>query len=418
MKKSISLFLIVWLCNAGIGLAQKLVTIEECETLFVKNNFLLLAEQYNVQASKAAVIQAAIWEQPYFTAELNLVNPEAGKILDVGRNGQKAFAVQQLIYLGGKKKSEVAFAKSNQAIAELEFEQLVRQLKFEIAGNFYTLFFELIKANNIDEQLQHVDRLTAAYAEQVQKGNIALRDLVRLQSLSLNIKSQLTTIRQNIFQAQSNLKLLTGLDSVVVPVAEKQISTEIFSKDLPFNIDQLKDFAVEKNTEMLLAKKIVANADLFLQWQKTLNTPDLNLGPSYDQRGGAFANQVNLNMGISLPFWRRNRGNIGIAKAQAMQSSAQKDYKELELKTKVENVYNNLLQQQQQYKMLGPGIIPNSELVYRGILENFQKQNISLIEFTDFMESYSQNILLLNEMKKQIILSGEELNFLVNEKLF
>lgn len=418
MKKSISLFLIAWLCNAGIGLAQKQLTIEECEALFVKNNFLLLAAQYNIQASKAAVIQAAIWEQPYFSAELNLINPEAGKILDVGKNGQKAFAVQQLIYLGGKKKSEVAFAKSNQAIAGLEFEQLARQLKFEIAENFYTLFFELVKSDNINEQLQNVDRLTVAYAEQVEKGNIALRDLVRLQSLSLNIKSQLTSIRQNIFQAQSNLKLLTGQDVVVVPVADMQFLNEVFDKSIPFNIDQLKSLAVEKNTEIQLAGKIVANADLYLQWQKTLNTPDLNLGPSYDQRGGAFANQVNLNMGISLPFWRRNRGSIGAAKAQAMQSSALKQYKELALKAKLENAWNNLLQQQQQYKMVGPGITPNSDLVYRGILENFRKQNISLIEFTDFMESYSQNILLLNEMKKQIIISGEELNFLLNEKLF
>ncbi|WP_336516210.1 TolC family protein [Pollutibacter soli] len=398
--------------------AQKQLTIEQCETFFLKNNFLLIAEQYNIVASQAGVVQAAIWEQPYFNAEFNFVNPEAGAVFDVGKNGQKAFAIQQLIYLGGKKKSEIALARSNQAIAEMEFEQLVRQLKFEIATSFYTLFFEINKASSIEEQLQNVDRLTDAYAEQVKRGNIALKDLVRLQSLSLNIKSQLSAIRQNIFQAQSNLKLLTGLDSLIVPAGGEQISDEDFVKVLSYNSDQIKERAIGKNTEILIAEKMVANAELYLQWQKTLNTPDLTLGPSYDQRGGAFANQVNMNLGISLPFWRRNRGNISIAKAQSIQSSVLKDHKTLELKTKIDNTINNLLHQQQLYKNFGPEILPNAELVYRGMLANFQKQNISLIEFTDFIESYSQSILLINEIKKQIVLFGEELNFLVNEKLF
>ncbi|MNF17884.1 hypothetical protein D3C80_2216560 [compost metagenome] len=52
------------------------------------------------------------------------------------------------------------------------------------------------------------------------------------------------------------------------------------------------------------------------------------------------------------------------------------------------------------------------------MLTNFQKRNVSLLEFTDFMESYNQAIIQLNELKKKVVLAGEELNSTINKDLF
>ena len=57
-------------------------------------------------------------------------------------------------------------------------------------------------------------------------------------------------------------------------------------------------------------------------------------------------------------------------------------------------------------------------MVYTGILENFQKRNVSLLDFTDFMESYNQAAVQINELKKKVVLSGEELNSTINKDLF
>jgi cobalt-zinc-cadmium efflux system outer membrane protein len=52
------------------------------------------------------------------------------------------------------------------------------------------------------------------------------------------------------------------------------------------------------------------------------------------------------------------------------------------------------------------------------MLNNFQKRNVSLLEFTDFMESYNQASIQVNELKKKVVLSGEELNSTINKDLF
>ena len=60
----------------------------------------------------------------------------------------------------------------------------------------------------------------------------------------------------------------------------------------------------------------------------------------------------------------------------------------------------------------------NLETVYNGILKNFRSRNISLMDFTDFLESYRQTVLQVYEMKKQIMFSAEEINQLVQTKIF
>jgi cobalt-zinc-cadmium efflux system outer membrane protein len=58
------------------------------------------------------------------------------------------------------------------------------------------------------------------------------------------------------------------------------------------------------------------------------------------------------------------------------------------------------------------------ELVYNGMLTNFRKGNVNLIEFTDFMDSYRETALQIYDMKNEIMQSAEQLNQLVQTKIF
>jgi cobalt-zinc-cadmium efflux system outer membrane protein len=411
-------FLILFCCYAWATTAQTSLTLEECEAQFRKNNLLLLAEEYNITAAEAAVIQARIWELPTLYGELNAYNPDEKKTFDIGQTGQKSAQVSQLIYLGGKKKSEVAFARSNLEIATLQFEQLVRELRYQLRESFYSIHYDLLKAKTTTVQLNNVDSLAVAYAREAQRGNIPLKDVVRLQSLVLDIKNELLSIQRNIFSEQERLKILSGMPGEIIPFINDNDLDQVYAKPIPFTLTQLQETMLDKNPEALMYRKMMGNNDLYLRWQKALAVPDLTLGGAYDQRGGAFHNQVNVTVGIPLPLWNKNKGNIAIANAQRSRGQLMKDQKDLEMKSRVESTYKTFLFQQDQYAKLNTNTVENLEAVYNGILENFQKRNISLIEFTDFMESYNQSVLLFNEMKKQIVISGEELNLLVNEKVF
>lgn len=62
--------------------------------------------------------------------------------------------------------------------------------------------------------------------------------------------------------------------------------------------------------------------------------------------------------------------------------------------------------------------LDNLDLVYNGMLKNFRNGNVSLIEFTDFMESYRQTALQIYDMKNELIQAAEKLKQLVQTKIF
>ena len=189
MKLKLVGFSILLLFNQ-LSNAQKKLDLNGSEEQFLKNNLLLLARHYNIDAAKAQTIQAKIWELPFFSGEFNLINPTDSKVLDVAGGGQKAFSVQQLIYLGNKKKNQVDLAKINEQLAELDFQDLLRNLKYQLRQSFYIVYFNNKKIETTDLQINQISELVNAYSQQAQKGNVPLKELVRLQSLLISFRNE------------------------------------------------------------------------------------------------------------------------------------------------------------------------------------------------------------------------------------
>ncbi|KAF2508269.1 TolC family protein [Flavobacterium foetidum] len=415
MKKLFALLLFALLNQAAI--AQKTVTLQDCESQFLKKNLFLLASQYNIDASKALTIQARIWDNPTISAELNAYNPERDKYFDIGKNGQKVFSIEQLIYLGGKKRNEVKLAQTNAQLAELQFNDLLRTLKFQLRKSFYTVYYNSKNLENTDKQLAHIENLINSYSIQAQKGNIPLKDVVRLQSLYLNFKNERLEVINNNIEEQANLKLLLNETENVVPVVSKDDSNK-YLKVIDFDLKNFEEQAIANRPDYLAKQKEIDANELNVKWQKSLAIPDITVGANYDQRSGAFNNEANVNVAIPLPLWNKNKGNIKYAQTLLEQSKIEKQNFELQLQTEITSAWTKWDESRQNYAVIKPTVNSDFEAVYNGMLTNFQKRNVSLLEFTDFMESYNQAIIQLNELKKKVVIAGEELNSTINKDLF
>ncbi|MFW0739822.1 TolC family protein [Flavobacterium sp. T12S277] len=414
MRKLCAFLLVLF---GPVVLAQKTVTLQDCESQFLKNNLFLLASQYNIDASKALTIQARIWDNPSVTAELNAYNPERNQYFDIGKQGQKAFGIEQLIYLGGKKRNEIKLAQTNEQLAELQFNDLLRTLKLQLRKSFYTVFYNKKSLETTDNQLAHIEDLISSYSVQVQKGNLPLRDLVRLQSLYLNFKNERMEVVNENIEEQANLKLLLNSAENVIPEVSKEEFNK-YLKTVPFDLKTFQDEAIANRPDYLAKQKDIEANEINVKWQKALSVPDITVGATYDQRSGAFNREANLTLGIPLPLWNKNKGNIKYAKTILEQSKVEKQNFDLQLQTEITSAWNKWEESRKNYVVIKPTVNSDFEAVYNGILTNFQKRNISLLEFTDFMESYNQAAIQVNELKKKVILSGEELNSTINKDLF
>lgn len=415
MKNKIGLLIL--LLTTQLSFSQKHSSLEECEAQFLKTNLVLLASHYGIDQAKALTIQAKIWDNPILSADLNLYNPEREKYFDNGTEGAKSFGISQIIYLGGKKANQVKLAKTNEQLAELEFNDLLRNLKFKLRQSFYTVYYNTQNIEVTDSQIVQLEDLIKSYSKQVEKGNIPLKDLVRLQSLYLSFKNARMEVVNNNIEQQETLKLLLNQNQPVVPVVDKSNHLK-YTKDLKFDIKTLLEEATNNRPDYLLQKKTIEANELNIKLQRSLAIPDVVLGVAYTQRGAAFDNQKSVNLSIPLPLWNANKGNIQLSKLNLEQSKVNLQNSDLQLESEITANWNKWDVSRRNLNQISSTVNDNFDVVYKGVLSNFQKSNIDILEFTDFMESYREAIIQLNDLKKKVSLTAEELNSTINKDLF
>lgn len=413
MNKIAGLFVVI---SSLMTAQQQQMSLLDCENAFQTNNLQLLAEQYSINMADADILQAKIWELPQLSGQINAYNPEGRKVFDIG--AAKGAQVTQLIYMGGKKKNEIAFAKSSKELAQLQFSQLLVELRTQLHTTYYNLYYEKLKLENTNKQLGYMNDLLSAYKVQSAKGNVSLKDEVRLQSIVIQLNNDKIGINKDILEFEQNLKVLTGITDDIEPQLSEAEARDILASQPFGQEDELKKKALENNADYLYNLKLIDNSKLYAQWQKSLNVPDLNVGAGWDQNGGTFKNEVNLLLGIPLPLWKSNQGNVEKANYAIKQNQKNADFQKLTLETKVQSAYKTWKGQYDQLAEIKSTDLNNLELVYNGILKNFRNGNVSLIEFTDFMESYRQTALQIYDMKNEVIQSAEQLNQLVQTKIF
>ena len=416
MRKCIVLLLLM--CSIQLFAQQELtLSLKECESLFVKNNLDLLAAKFNIDAAQAAIIQARTWENPNLSVGLNAYNPDLKKYFDIGSSGEKSAGFDQLIHIGGKKHYEVAIASGNAEVAQLEFADLLRNLKLQLRQAYFGLYYQNLSYASIHKQLSNLDSLVVSYQTQVQKGNLPLKDLVRLRSLELNLKNQKSQLYENIVDFQGKLTILTGIASNILPVPS-EVEVVVYQENKILEPDTLNHLAILNRTDLKISGKQVAVQNLNVKWQKALAIPDLTLGAQWDQSGSAFKNQVGLNIGIPLPLWNHNQGNIKMAKAQLEESAVQQKLQTNKVSSEVRQAYLKWQEATENYHYLTKNSLQNLEEVQNGIFKNFKNGNLSLIEFTDFMESYHATLLQYYQFAQNLVNACEELNFATNSKIF
>jgi len=392
------------------------LSLEDAEARFLKNNLMILAEQYSVEAQSALVVQARLWANPRLTAEMNAYNPQNNEYFDVGKQGQKAFAIEQLIYLGGKRKNQIALARQNAELASFELEDLLRNLKLQLRESFYSIYYDQQTLRRYTHQLELLSSIIAAYQIQSDKGNIPLKEVLRLKAVYYRLNNDKTTLINNILDEQSTLKVLLREENFVEPVPAEGF----FEKYAPgaYTENELTAQALTSRPDYKIAQGEVRYAELNHRLQRSMAVPDVTLGGAYDQRGGAFVNQVGVTVGIDLPVLNRNQGNIKSSQYALQRTTSERDNKKLEITSQVQSALQKLIRVEEEFRTIDESFTRDFESLNDGVIKNFQKRNVSLLEFVDFFESYNESLQALNELRKARLRSYEELNNTVGTELF
>jgi outer membrane protein, heavy metal efflux system len=391
------------------------LSVKDADRMFLQKNLLYAAGRLNVEARKAMEIQARLYPNPEFTAGINVYDNDNKKLFYAGKNGEKNFDFQQLILLGGKRKNQIELSEQNSKQAGLDLENLLRNLRYELHTSMYGLHFDLLTLTKFNTQLGQLDTIIDAYEQQTKKGNIPLKEVVRLKSVYIRLNNDKTDLLQSIQQEQKDLQIILHDTMFVIP--EVDTSMEKTFDQVP-TLDSLEQIALRSRQDLKSSDLDRSIADLNIKYQKSLAVPDLNLGTNYEQLGGAFSNQFMLSVGIPLPLWNRNQGNIRYAQTQRKIADVSYQTQQAAVISEVAAAWAGMRRSIQEYEKTKQ--VYNSDFadVYAGMQSNFLKRNISIVEFVDFFESYNETIAEVNRVRKQLALGAENINFTIGYPVY
>lgn len=390
------------------------LSLQDLEKRFMDSNLILLAAHYNVDAQKALIDQAKKWDNPVLNTDQ--VIAANGKFFPYGTNpdgsysGQYYIQVQQLIKTAGKRSKLVDMATTNSKISELQLQDVLRSLRYQLHIDFYTLYQQLETRSIYLDQVTQLNKLLSGMDAQLKAGNIAQKDQLRIQALLISQEQDITELNRSISDVENDLKTLL------------QIKEHVFVKPMGISISStINGNVMDTATIYETGKKnnpyyqIQQFQTLFqqqnLSYQKALRVPDLTLGPNFDRNSSFAPNYFGLGVSLPLPILNSNKGNIKSAEYTVKQQQTLTMSAESELRNNIENAYNKLLLSIKQENGTQKEFYTKYRSMYQNILQSYQQRQINLLEFLDFYSDYSDSQQRLIQQHLNLQLAKEELNY-------
>ena len=421
--KKVHFFLIFILCG-GYSYAQDTsslylqdtlpLTLKQAETMFLNKNLDLIVQKYSIDSAKATVITAGLYDNPDFSYSNAFYNPGTRRFFDPEMSVQ----VSQLIRLAGKRNKSIDLAKSGIDIAQFQFYDLLRTLRFVLRNDFYNIYFLEQSSQLYQLEITSLQKIIPTFEEQAKKGFIAPIDVLRIKSQLYTLQAEYDNLKTNIDNVQSELKLLLRAEpsGFIMPVIEvSNISENGISKTLYLS---LIDSAIVNRPDLKLLNADIIYSNYNLKLQQALAKPDITISAGYDRQGGYVPDYNAIGVSIPLPFFNRNQGNIKNAKIQTEVNKTVYESGLDKVKNEVATSYITALRSEKLLMGFDPSFEEKMKNLINQVTINFQKKNITILEFLDFYDSYKQNVLQMNQLRFNKMSALEQLNFAIGKIIF
>lgn len=401
---------------------------QQYEELFLKQNLLLLAEKYNIDQAEAMVLQAKLWPNPNLTVEdVNLwtTNKQLSYLDEplppvfgnAAKNTQFAVQIEQLIVTAGKRRKLMNLEKVGVKVAEQEFEELLRQLKYDFRNALTELQYLQLYNKVFFKQRDLIQNLLEAYKRQLENNNISKGDYVRLQTLKFKLSKDINELIREKNEQEKELKVLLSLtDQTNLFVLEDDFEPD-FRRLQNIEFLTLKEEIFAHRPDVKLADLENQHFKSLLSYEKSQAIPDVNFSASYDRGGGVWPSFFGFGLSIDLPVFNRNQGNIAYAQLGIENTGIRSSEIRLRAEAQFDQNYKDFIAALAFYESIDRDFERDLDEIFENYTKNFTNRNISLLQYLDFQEAYLENKKIILESKKEIHLYLETLQYTIGKEI-
>ncbi len=301
--------------------------LEEFERMALQNNPTLAQTQANVRVSAGLARQAGLYPNPtvgYYGDEIR------GGYYGGGKQGG---FISQTIVMGGK----LGAARRVAQLASKQAETSGAAQRLQVLNNVRIGFYQVLAAQRLVEVRQNLTKLAAdATQTSHQLANVGQAD--RPDVLQTEVEEQQAIVNLRVAQ-QALRSAWAMLAAVSGKPALPQTSVEGDLEAIPdLNYEEWLATTLKESPELTLAQQAVERAEASVTQARKAPIPDLQLYGNLAQNFEPLETthkpvgvNAGVQIGLTLPVFNRNQGNIAAAKAGTEEAKAELERVKLQI---------------------------------------------------------------------------------------
>jgi cobalt-zinc-cadmium efflux system outer membrane protein len=388
------------------------ISFEQGKQRLLKESLKVLAEYYQVNLAKCELQAARTWGNPLFVWNADMYSHEWNEYFQMGN--QTLVQVEYVIAVSGIRIQTIRQANLGIEIAEHAFRDVVRGLVMEYSESYGNLYILNEKSKIYQVILEKYDRLIASYEKRLDLGVISFNDLVRLRSEYISINSEANANQNEISAERRNLNSLLNFPSETVVIPEERGNIQISGLDFAAALDS----AHANRPDFQIAQTNITYYEQSLKVARADAVPTINLGYQPRDRGSNYVRPyAGLVFEMGMPLFDRNQAGIQRAKIEIDQSKTQLEIFENELDNEVFSALFQYFNARENLGNYTSEFISDLDSLSESALDNFQKQNISLLQFLDYQQIYVDTRMQYLDVRARYLSTLNNLNFCVGKDL-
>ncbi len=317
--------------------------------------------QHDVDAAYGAVIQAGLYPNP-------TVGWEADQWQPVANAGQQGGFINLLIKTAGK----LSLARHVAGFDYLNAQLALRRAQVDVSNQVRQKAFSVLVARRGVEAnralVQMADEVYSLQLKQLAGGEAAGYEPLQLYAQAVQARNALVQSEITYRAAWKQLTTLIG-NSDLPP------SALIGSAETPspnFDFAQAQAIMLECHTDLLTARNTILQSQTNLDLQRRTRIPDVQTNTLVGHDNSTGNNQFGLQIGVALPLFDRNQGNIHQAKARIGRSIADLHAIELDLQTRLADAIGRYETNRIQAENYRDRALPAMGRSYRALIRRYQ----------------------------------------------
>ncbi|TET73653.1 MAG: TolC family protein [Candidatus Aminicenantes bacterium] len=352
------------------------LTLEQCISITLQQNPLILSSLQQHQASLARISQAKALPQPSINYDSDL----QPKFFNFKDSGESYFGLSQSIEFPGKRhlRGKIASKESNEIMAEIDLLKL--DIVFHVKQAFYGLLLAQEKLKYAQQDLELAQDFLKKAELKFDAGDVAKVEALRARVESAKAANEVRSLTNEVRLAKAMLNFLLARKKY----APLEIKGKLKRPSISLNFEELIKRALSFRPEITRIGYSLEKENLKKKQGYLSYLPDFDLGVSRHRLEGEGTYwDVTLSFPIPLFFWQPKKGEIREAQANVEALKREAEHLKNAITLEVEEAYMNALTASNMIQLFEEEMLTQAEEVYNMFLFSYQEGEIGGIELIE-----------------------------------